>query len=122
MGAQDLLLVGPSTEKPSLPLRTLSERSERCHGFVPVMIQSSKSLELGLFDLAFLGAVFFFFVFWRFGGSPRTRSQAVPMTDHRSFPVDGQPVGSAAKLVEALVGYRLLLLGIMYQELPGTSG
>ena len=44
------------------------------------------------------------------------------MTDHRSFPVDGQPVGSAAKLVEALVGYRLLLLGIMYQELPGTSG
>jgi hypothetical protein len=26
--------------------------------------------------------------------------------DHRSFPVDGQPVGSAAKLVEALVGCR----------------
>lgn len=118
MGAQDLLLVGPSTEKPSLPLRTLSERYERCHGFVPVMIQSSKSLELGAFQLGISRCIFFL----RFGGSPRTCSRAVPMTDHRSFPVDGQPVGSAAKLVEALVGYRLLLLGIMYQELPGTSG
>ena len=59
VGAQDLLLVGPSTEKPSLPLRTLSERYERCHGFVPVMIQSSKSLELGAFQLGISRCIFF---------------------------------------------------------------